>query len=272
MTLAADLQGLNLGNIITLFEFDPQYAPNSGITSVVHSAQGSFNVVWNNTTYSASNLSLSGVTVESGGSLQTPTLNILHNKTGRFFVNLLTKDLRGLKVTRYQIPMKYVTQVTRLDGSLAYTGTSPSTDPSVYKKVVFYIDGVQTRDGSSVTYNLAVAPGLDDLNASGNRTLSGTQCNLKYRVWNITNQSFDYTAMADGGCPWAQAGQQANYPNCGSNWGTPYFDANDNLVTDPAKDVCGLGLTSCLKRFPVNPAHTNPPDPLPIQISLKSSG
>lgn len=40
-------------------------------------------------------------------------------------------------------------------------------------------------------------------------------------------------------------------PICGYA-GTAYFDANDNPVTDPSKDVCGRRLSSCKCRFGAN--------------------
>lgn len=252
-------QSLNPGVIHTLIQFDLSTAPDAGATRSYYWTQSATDLVYKGITYYHADFQFSGLTVQAGGSLPTPTLTVLHDLNGNFFPHLVNENLRFATVTRTLVFAQ------NLDN-----GSQPG-EP--FKTTTYFVNGISSRTKGRLTvYNLAVAPGIDDLNASGNRTLSNTSCNLKYRVWNIAKQGFDYTSVADGGCPWAQADQKANFPNCGNNWGTPYFDSNDNQVSDPSQDHCSLTVTGCLKRFPVNINNTTHPDPLPIQINMKASG
>lgn len=249
------------GQIVDLYTMDFSTAPYcSNQTRIVYTTTAAVNCIYSGITYTPGNLGISGISMDSGGTMPSPTLQIDHSITGKTFPLVINSDVRGVKVTRIRVP------AINLD-----TGSSPNTSIGDLATSVYFIDGIQSRDGTLTTYKLSPALGLDNLNATGNRTLSSSQCNLKYRKWNPSTGQFVYTLTVDGGCPWGQASSQSTFPNCGSNWGTPYFDSNDAQTSDPSQDHCSLTISGCLKRFPVNPANTNPPDPFPISINLKAS-
>ena len=62
-------------------------------------------------------------------------------------------------------------------------------------------------------------------------------------------QSWNDFALADrpGRCHWTYRGEGCGYT------GRIYYDADDNFTNDRSKDVCGLRIRSCERRFPNGP-------------------
>lgn len=258
-------QTLNFGKLVELLFIDlanAPGAPSGWLTPILLSNSAvSYNTgpVWRLQTYKPANFELSGINIQANGQMPEPTLQIqceaptANNLLG--FMMTPGASILGARVSRYII------NADHLDN-----GKSPSSDPNDFILQRFFIVQKSDQLRHSVTFKLSPAMGLDRLNDNINRSLSTTQCNKKYRVWNIAKAGFDYVPVADGGCEWGQTGEQTNFPYC-SSWGTPYFDQSDNQVTDPAKDRCSLSVVGCKKRFPI----TDNSQPFPISINLNAS-
>lgn len=254
-------QTLNMGRMVEMITIGLSDAPGrpEDWTDDLYLSNSSvsYNVgpTWDGTTYAPSNFKISGINIQAGGQMPEPTLEIAcapaaeGNLLG--FIQTPGASILGAKVTRY------IMSVNCLDG-----GSNASTDENDRIEQSFYIIQISNAVDNQITFKMSPALGLDRLNDKVNRTLSTNQCNKKYRVWNIRNASFDYVPVEDGGCEWGQASEAANFPYV-TTWGTTFFDANDQVTTDPAKDRCGQCVSSCLKRFP-NPSPT---DPFPININ-----
>lgn len=260
---------LNPGKIIELFKFDfstanilPSTWPADHMTlycSPYRNTDGSA-LVYGGQAYQYLATKLDSISIESGGKMPEPRLVLSEeNKDGpngwffKFFND--GGDHRGITVTR-----------TRVFAQSLDHGSAPSTDPSVKKDQVFYINQMEEKWRSQFTFKLSPALGLDSLNNKANRQLSSTQCNLKYRYWDAVKSIWVYTLVKDGGCPWGQAGEQANFSYTDpAKWGTDLYDVNDAPTTNNGADKCGLGISSCLKRFPVTTAD----QAFPITINLQ---
>ena len=95
------------------------------------------------------------------------------------------------------------------------------------------IDQKTAESAESVTFKLRTD--FDNQNLKLPRRLILRQCIHGYRVWNATNQKFDYTYAQ---CPYS---------------GDKYYDAQGKQVTDPAKDDPSFQVeTCCKKRFGEN--------------------
>ncbi|MDI9686560.1 phage minor tail protein L [Burkholderia cenocepacia] len=105
-----------------------------------------------------------------------------------------------------------------------YLDGQPGADPSAEMPVeVWYVEQKTGEDNTAVEFTLSSV--LD---------FSGRQLPNRQVIAHL--------------CPaeWVYRG-----PICGYR-GTAYFDANNNPVTDPTKDVCGRRLSSCKCRFGAN--------------------
>lgn len=264
-----DGTSLNPGPIVELFKFEfdtatvvPGAWPEDKMTLHVSPHRGANGeaLVYSGVTYDYMATKLDSIVIESGGKMPEPSLTLSEenkNDASSFFFNFFNEggDFRGIKVTR-----------TRVFAQSLDNGAAPSTAASVRKEQVFYINQMAEKFRSRLTFKLSPALGLDSLNDKANRQLSSTQCNLKYRYWDAVKGEYVYTTVKDGGCPWGQAEELANFPYVDpAKWGTDLYDVNDASTANPGADKCSRGIGGCLKRFPVTTAD----QPFPITINLQ---
>lgn len=235
MDLFEQESSLNPSPVVYLYELD--FAGTKlGITDKLYWTpyrNGTSNIVFDGQTYAYMGVRLEGLDMELGGKLPSPALKIFTPIADPFYFKALTADVRGLKVTRIK------THANFLDGAA-------NADPDQCKKVYFYVNGLQMRVGSNMTFKLSTNYGLEGLNNKANRVLNTFSCINKYRVWNGTD--FNYTPVEDGGCPWGNPAYAATWGEGITDWGAS-FDGSDEPAATPAQDRCSLTAKGCMVRF-----------------------
>ena len=213
MTLSADIQKLEPGAIIELFEVD--LTPFGGDLLRFHAGTNQLrqNVVWQGNTYTAFPVIAAGFEFSGQGQAPRPKLTV-SNVIGAITALVLQyDDIVGAKVTRRRTLAKYLDAVN-FEG-----GTNPTADPtSEFPVDIFFVDRKATETNEIVEFELA--PAMD---------VTGVMLPRRQIIQNI--------------CPWGYRS-----PECGYT-GTAYFNSNDQPVATIAQDVCGKRLSSCKVRF-----------------------
>lgn len=241
--------GLNPSPVVYLFKLDFS-TTKLGINDVLYWSpyrNGSNDISFGGQAYQYVGSRFTGMSMESGGKLPAPNLTFFLPQGNILGQRLLRQDVRGLRVTRLK------TFADFLDG-----GQSP--DGTAFRQVVFYVNSLDHHEGGEFSYNLSTNYGLEGMNVKANRVLNTYSCINKYRVWDASKNDFTYTAVKDGGCPWGNPDEQANYPDVpAGQWGKPFIDGGDNTTDDASKDRCSLGAAACVKRF----CQSNTAAPIP---------
>jgi phage-related protein len=196
---------------------------------------GTANLVFGTQEYQYADIRMGAMTTTAGGTLMNPTLEFMAGSPAdALLVLAIQGGLRGLSVVR-----------KRTYGKFLASGSSPNAN--AYHRTTLFVNGLDRQMNTSITLKLTPAYGIEGINDISNRNLVVDSCALKYRVWDGTK--FVYTAHADGGCPWGNPTEVANYPTL-ATFGTPYFDSANNDTANPAIDRCSLTAQGCMKRFP----------------------
>lgn len=196
---------------------------------------GTSNIVFGGKEYIWADIRMGALSTTAGGTLMQPTLEFMAGSPADSLLILAIQGgLRGMTVIRKR------TYATFLDG-----GATPN--PNAFHNTSLFVNGLDSQKNTSITLKLTPGYGIEGINDISNRNLSVDSCALKYRVWDGTK--FVYTAHADGGCPWGNPSETANYPTL-SSFGTPYYDTANIETTNPAMDRCSLTAQGCMKRFP----------------------
>lgn len=238
---------LNPSPVVYLYQIDFSTS-KIGTTDILYWSpfrNGTSDIVYDGKTYSYMGIDFAGLTMESGGKLPSPSMTIMATKGNILAQRMLSLDIRGTRITRIKTYANY------LDGA-------GQADPAANRKTTFYINSLSSRVGTTYKLVLSTNYGLEGINNKANRVLNSFSCINKYRTWDAATNKFVYTPVKDGGCPWGNPDEQANYSEV-PNWGTVYFDGGDQSVAEPSKDRCALGAASCVKRF----CQTNPLQGIP---------
>ena len=155
--------------------------------------------------------------------------------------------------------------VTALATGLTSGPTSPygyRTGTDVLKSGVlsqYVINNILDMTEKHYIFELSPSLELLDNQTDTNRKMPAGLCSLKYR--NYINGSFQYTPVADGGCPY---GQQTNGDSGYSV--TNYFDRNNTSTTDASKDYCSKNIIGCRARWAAGSATS----PLPFMGQFRA--
>lgn len=208
----ADIQSLEVGQIVELFELDATSI--GGSITRFHNGVNPLggDVVWQGNTYYRFPIEASGFEYRGQGQLPRPTVRVA-NVTGIIGALVRTyDDLVGAKFTRKRTLVKYLDAVN-------FSGGNPNADPTAaFADDIYFVDRKSNENKVIVEFELAAA--FD---------VSGVMLPRRSIVQNV--------------CPWKYKGGECSYS------GTNYFDKNDNPVTSSADDVCGKRLSSCKARF-----------------------
>ncbi|HEU4709604.1 MAG TPA: phage minor tail protein L [Methylophilaceae bacterium] len=214
MSIASDIQKLDPGSIIELFELDTTGIGGSGIDRFHSGVNGlSANVVWQGNTYTKYPISASGFEKTGSGPAPRPSLQVanLDGLIGAFAAEF--DDLLNAKITRKRTFAKY------LDAVNFASGVNPTADPNAgFDDEVYYVARKANENKIFVEFELAAA---NDLN--------GVYIPLRQVIANV--------------CPWRYRSAECSYS------GGAVADINDVPTTDSAQDQCGKRLTSCKLRF-----------------------
>ena len=218
MSIEADIQSLEPGHIVELYEIDLN---TIGIAEVyrVHNGVNELgaDVVWDAETYTRFPIEADGFEKRGQGAMPRPTFRIA-NITG--LIGALVRengDLVGVKVTRIRTFVKYLDAVNFADGN-------PTADPNQYiDREIWFIDRKSAENKIFIEFELAAA--FD---------VAGVMLPNRQVIQNV--------------CPWKYRSTECGYT------GGPVADRNDEPVTTMAEDVCSKRLSGCKLRF----GNTNP--------------
>jgi lambda family phage minor tail protein L len=222
-----EAQKLLPGKRVELFDFDATNLDGATYYRFCSSFRVSGgSVTWKGETYTAIPITATGFEENSKGPLPTPTLRI--DNIGLLPAAIINSlgDPLGATVTRW------VTFSDFLDD-----GATP--DPNIhFLPHIFVIERKVSQTKISVEFELSAAIDAEGIQLPFRQVLRDV-CTHRYRQWN--GSSFDYT---DATCPYAGSDLMEGGTE------TPYFEANGDTTTDPAKDVCGKKLSDCKLHFP----------------------
>ncbi|WP_186079356.1 phage minor tail protein L [Burkholderia gladioli] len=212
MSIASDIQGLEPGALIELFEVD--CTSIGGDMLRFHGHLQSASIWWQGNEYKAWPIQATGFEHTSDAQQPEPKLTVGNVNGTISALCVFLADLAGAKVRRRRTLAKYLDAVNFPDGN-------PTADPSEeMAPELWYIEQKSSETNVQVEFTLSSA--LD----FGGQQLPARQI--------VTICQFDYRG-----------------PYCGYT-GAAYFDANDQPVTDPALDRCSKRISGCECRFGVN--------------------
>lgn len=214
MTIAGDVQTLEPGALIELFELDA--AVIGGQVAYFHGHRQAAPIVWRGVAYAPWPIIAEGFERTSAGRQPVPSLKVGNVDGSISALCLALEDLVGAKITRRRTLVKY------LDAANFPNGQNPSADPNEEMPLeVWLIERKSHEDNESVEFELSSPLDFD-----------GEQLPRRQIIPNL--------------CVWAYRG-----PECGYTGG-PCADANDAPTDDPAKDRCSQSLRGCKLRYGAN--------------------
>lgn len=216
MRLIADIQRLEPGTLIELFELDATTI--SGDVLRFHGYTHVGSIWWQGNEYSPWPIEGKGFARSSQGQQPAPRL-VVGNVDGSITaICLATGDLVGAKVRRRRTLGRFLDARNFPEGN-------PEADPAEEFPVEeWYVEQKTAETSEAVEFELSSA--LD---------FNGVQLPGRQIVANV--------------CGWLMIGGYRG-PNCGYT-GAAMFDRDDNPVADPSLDKCGGRLSSCKCRFGV---------------------
>lgn len=217
MTLTADIQGLEPGEHVELFELDATGI--GGDRLLFHGYVNAGPILWQGNAYQPWPIEAEGFARNGVGTLPTPLLRVGNIGVGQdgeplpgmiSALCLALDDLIGARLTRHRTLAQY------LDGQ-------PTADPTQeFPPEIWLIEAKTSETKDVVEFELRSALDFDG------QQLPARQINANM-------------------CGWVTIGGYRG-PYCGYT-GSAMFDRDDNPVIDPTRDKCGGRMTSCKLRF-----------------------
>lgn len=212
MTISADIQKLDPGAVIELFELD--CTALGGQLLRFHAGVNALgaDLTWVGNVYTRYPIDASGFEQNARGTLPRPKIRVA-NVTG--LVSSLARelnDLVGAKLTRKRTFLRYLDAVN-------FAGGNPSADPAqAFADEVWFVDRKASENRVLVEFELAAA--FD---------LTGVKLPRRQVVQNV--------------CAWQYRSAECSYA------GGAVADLNDAPTTILENDQCGKRLASCKLRF-----------------------
>lgn len=213
MSIASDIQKLNPGQIVELFELDPTALGgdilrwHAGVNGLGN------NITWQSNIYSRFPVEAGGFEKNTKGTLPRPTLRAA-NVSG--LIGALARslnDLGGARLTRRRTFAKY------LDAVNFPAGVNPMADPNAgFPDDIWFVDRKASENGVFVEFELASA--FD---------VAGVMLPRRQCIQNV--------------CTWQYRSAECSYA------GGAVADKNDTPTAVLAQDACGKRLASCKLRF-----------------------
>jgi len=214
MTIASDIQSLDPGAIVDLFELDSSMI-TGGDVLYFHAGVNELgnDVVWQGVTYTRFPIEASGFERSSGGAIPQPRIRVA-NVTG--LVGAMARELQdlvGAKLTRRRTFVRYLDAVNFTDG------INPTADPNCgFPDEVWTVERKASENGIFLEFELSAAFDVAGV------LLPRRQC-----IQNI--------------CTWRYRSAECGYA------GGAVATKNDVATSDLAQDDCGKRLASCKLRF-----------------------
>lgn len=216
MTLAADIQTLEPGAKVELFEVDATVI--GGDIARFHGYMQVGSIYWQGNTYSPWPIQAEGWEITTDQP-PIPTLSVGNVDSSISALCLAYDDMLGAVVTRHQVFAKYLDAANFPDGN-------PSADPTQESPPdVWVIERKATEDYQTVVFELSNPTSVMNAQLPGRQIIAG-------------------------GCPWLAIGGYRG-PYCGYN-GPPVAKIDDTPTSDLSQDACGGRVSSCKLRFGAN--------------------
>lgn len=249
ITTSQELGGNSVTTLMVVdFSTSVSFKP-TGTTTLRCSANrnGNADIVYDGNTYSYIGFEISGFNSEINGGAPSPVLTFDRASfvANSVYAALYTQQVVQSKGYYFDPRGAKVTIIRTINLS-----TSQQLNTQEY-----IVSQANRESQSTIEWQLCVGLGIDNAQSESIASLAVNRCNLRYRRWNATTASFDYTPEADGGCPYGN-------PTTVSNWsavpdfGTKYFTNADAALADANKnlDKCSYSAQGCRNRF--DPAQT----------------
>ena len=154
--------------------------------------------------------------------------------------NLPPFPFRGITVTRFLTLHDY-----NADSDWGFEVGGSITAEKVLLSGVksrYFINSIVDVDDKTYIFELTPSLGLDERTET-NRKMPTGLCSLRYR--NYVNGQFEYTSVADGGCPY---GQQTN-GDSSYDPANNFFTRENNTTTTASEDYCAKNIRACRLRW-----------------------
>lgn len=210
-------QHLETDDIVVLYSIDMSPL---GVPQMWHFTNGT-EVSFRNITFVSADVKAEGFEWNGSGAMPQPTLTV--SNATRMLAGIVAayKDLVGAKLTRIKTYRKY------LDGQ-------PQANPDeAFAVDIYNFEQKTAHDKFQIEWTLSAAMDQQGRMIPGRRIWRDV-CLWRYRKWNTTTNSFDYSKVQ---CPYN---------------GAKMFDREGKAVTTGDLDVCGRHVSDCEKRFGKN--------------------
>ena len=243
MTFKSDVQKLEAGGFIRLFEldaskyggpifrfhgiigwsdFDIVHSFGTGDPSAESRMRDNLSIIWQGQEYSATPIDVGNISIDSSGKASSVTFtvsNTIDDVKGAFGAYCrLFNDFIGCKLKIINTFAKYLDAANFPNGNVTAANEASSQ--------TWIVNHRTSENLLQISFDLT-----DPVNHSG----------FKIPTRDITNY-----------CHWALLGNYRSGEGC-TYTGIAMFDENDELVDDPALDKCGARHNSCKLRFGKKP-------------------
>lgn len=214
MSIAADLQSLTPGNIVTLYELDTTVIGGLDVLRFHQDVSPlGTSLIWAGKQYTPFPIEAEGFERAGNGNMVRPKLRAA-NIDG--VLGQLTRELGGLEGARL---IRTRTFLKYLDAANFPGGVNPSADPSQYiEREIWFVTRKTIENRVFLEYELA--PSFD---------VSGVKLPRRQVIQNV--------------CTWRYRSAECSYT------GGACANAKDEPVTQIELDRCGKKLSSCKLRF-----------------------
>lgn len=222
MTLAADLQSLEPGTLVSLYELDNTALPGGSILRF-HAGVGQkhADVYWQGWAYQPWPIEVEGFEWRGQGSLPTPTMKVANVNGLIAAAAREMDDLIGAKLTRIRTFARYLDAVNFDNGN-------PTADPNAeLTRDVFYVNRKVNENKLYVEFELASALSVFGVKLPRRQVIANT-------------------------CLWDYRG-----PDCGYT-GPAVADEHDVPTTDITLDRCSHRLSGCRLRHGNTASQSGP--------------
>lgn len=213
-----EIQKLSPSALLSLFTLDTTKLGGTLLRFTKNvNGLGTAGVIFGGVTYIPLDIEFEGFEISGVGSIPRPTMK-LANTDGLIQALVNTwGDLNGCSLQRVRTFARF------LDGA-------PGADASAYfGPDIFDVDRKVSDTPSAITWELSAS--IDQEGRHIGRPMIRDTCLWKYRRWNPTSGTFNYTQAK---CPYT---------------GGTFYDVNDAVVAGAANDVPSRKLSCCKARF-----------------------
>ncbi|MFM0595325.1 phage minor tail protein L [Paraburkholderia dilworthii] len=213
MTIAADVQQLEPGDLVQLIEVD--CTAIGGDILRFHAHLQSTSIFWKGDEYKPWPIQAAGFERTSDAQQPSPTLTVADINGTISALCVYLDDMVGAKVARHRTLAKYLDAVN-------FPGGNPGADPTAEMAPEIWRIEQKSDEQPGLTVEFTLSSPLD---------FGGQQA-----------PSMQIVAI----CQWKYRDALCGYT------GTSYFDTKDQPVSDPALDRCSMKISGCECRFGVN--------------------